>query len=145
MFKDFSQKSDLLERHTPVCLTPRVPPPPPGPSLTHNMSSSRDANCFNWAAERDYHFKVQGSWITAIPLSTAEWPVFKFSNMSHSEITKLLIKRLPTATHFRIIHLDFKGILRDLHLKLTYLKTQTRCISIYIQCKDIRHFIRAVH
>ena len=29
MFKDFSQKSDLLERHTPVCLTPRVPPPPP--------------------------------------------------------------------------------------------------------------------
>ena len=30
MFKDFSQKSDLLERHTPVCLTPRIPPPPPG-------------------------------------------------------------------------------------------------------------------
>ena len=29
MFKDFSQKSDLLERHIPVCLTPRVPPPPP--------------------------------------------------------------------------------------------------------------------
>ena len=29
------------------------------PSLTHNMSSSRDS--FNWAAERDYHFKVQGS------------------------------------------------------------------------------------
>ena len=28
MFKDFSQKSDLLERHIPVCLTPRVPPPP---------------------------------------------------------------------------------------------------------------------
>ena len=29
MFKDFSQKSDLSERHIPVCLTPRVPPPPP--------------------------------------------------------------------------------------------------------------------
>ena len=29
MFKDFSQKSDLLERHTPVCLTQWVPPPPP--------------------------------------------------------------------------------------------------------------------
>ena len=39
MFKDFSQKSDLLERHTPVCLTPRVPPPPPpgwGTWLTRN-------------------------------------------------------------------------------------------------------------
>ena len=31
MFKDFSQKSDLLERHTPVCLTQCVPPPPPPP------------------------------------------------------------------------------------------------------------------
>ena len=31
MIKDFSQKSDLLERHTPVCLTQWVPPPPPGP------------------------------------------------------------------------------------------------------------------
>ena len=42
MFKDFPaqnhtlclriffKKSDLLERHIPVCLTPRVPPPPPG-------------------------------------------------------------------------------------------------------------------
>ena len=28
MFKDFSQKSDILERQSP-CLTPRVPPPPP--------------------------------------------------------------------------------------------------------------------
>ena len=40
MFKDFSQKSDLLERHTPVCLTPRVPPPPPPPG--HKTLWARD-------------------------------------------------------------------------------------------------------
>ena len=38
MFKDFSQKSDLLERHTPVCLTPRVPPPPPGAEQVFDSS-----------------------------------------------------------------------------------------------------------
>ena len=31
MFRDFSQKSDLLERHTPVLpYTASTPPPPPG-------------------------------------------------------------------------------------------------------------------
>ena len=29
MFKDFSQKSDLLERHTPYALHREYPPPPP--------------------------------------------------------------------------------------------------------------------
>ena len=31
-------------------------PSPWHPSLTHNLSSSRDSS--NWAAERDYHFRV---------------------------------------------------------------------------------------
>ena len=35
MFKDFSQKSDLLERQTPVCLYTASTPPPPPPRGTH--------------------------------------------------------------------------------------------------------------
>ena len=38
MFRDFSQKSDLLERHTPVlpytASTPHPPPPPPPGAAT---------------------------------------------------------------------------------------------------------------
>ena len=48
-------------------------PSPWHPSLTHNMSSSRDS--FNWAAERDYHFKVQdtSTWKGCTCIALYEW------------------------------------------------------------------------
>ena len=69
MFKDFSQTEKrpiYRAAHPPVCLTPRVPPPPPGPYNVQTRS---------WTMRID---KVK--WITARSCGKQEWHSFASIN-----------------------------------------------------------------
>ena len=69
MFKDISQKSDLLERHTPVCLTPRVPPPPPG-IKSSRLSRSGNIVGKSRPVKTTYGAKWRGTCLMAVTGST---------------------------------------------------------------------------
>ena len=62
MFREFSQKSDLLERHTPVLpYTASTPPPPPGHPCNENLLDGMDNGKFR-QRKRWTHFTYAWYW-----------------------------------------------------------------------------------